>query len=57
MDGKFITRRACLIGSLVGTTLMSEDCTSIGADQAIQSQDITSAALSPTSQCKRKVNY
>ena len=56
MDGKLITRRACLIGSLVGATLMSAGIAPASAQtEAIQSQDTNIGGLvADITQCKRK---
>ena len=56
MDGKFITRRACLIASLVGATLMSARIAPASAQtEAIQSQDTNIGGLvADITQCKRK---
>jgi len=56
MDGDSISRRACLIGSLVGATLMSAGIAPASAQtEAIQSQDTNVGGLvADITQCKRK---
>ena len=56
MGGKFITRRACLIGSLVGATLMSAGVTpTLAQTEAIQSQDTNiGGVVAEITQMKRK---
>jgi hypothetical protein len=56
MGGKIITRRACLIGSLAGATLISAGITSsLAQTEAIQSQDTNIGGLvADITQCKRK---
>ncbi len=56
MGGESISRRACLIGSAVGATLMSAGIRAASAQtEAIQSQDTNIGGLvADITQCKRK---